>query len=163
MQLPYVSSPALALSAAQVSTAIVLTVLVWSRPLQSALGSVLLVIGIWVAALAPTELRWLAASGLPHSKRLDWLLGVSSMLFVMAALLQRRRSVRAEEGDHRLEVAAVIGACMVHVVGQYVAGSDNERTVLQVILGALIYALARPRSAPVAAASRRSFVWAEAA
>src|SRR5437016_3276760 len=115
MQLPYVSSPALALSAAQVSTAVVLTVLVRSRPLQSALGSVLLVVGIWVAALAPTELRWLAASGLPHAKsfdRLGWLLGVSSLLLVLAALLQRRRSARAEEGGHRFEVAVVIGACM---------------------------------------------------
>jgi hypothetical protein len=155
MQLPYVSSPDLALSAAQVATAAVLTILVWYRPLQSALGSVLLVLGIWLAARAPAEVRWLISSGLPHPQsfeRLDWVLGLSSLTFVLAALLQRRRSV---------QVAAVLAAWLVHEVGQYVVASDGERAVLQVVLGAFVYSLARPPAAPAGVPSNGRFFFAE--
>jgi hypothetical protein len=150
MQLPYVSSPEQAFMAAQVSAASVLTVVVWSRAIPSRQASVLLVAGMWVAALASPIVMGIAGASLPHPsyiERLDWVLAFSSLLYVVAMLGQRRRSV---------QLAAVLGAFLLDQIGRYVTGSDAERTALQLIFGGFLCGLAStPSAAPTPSAGRR--------
>jgi hypothetical protein len=132
MQLPYVSSPDQAFLAAQTSAASVLTVVIWARAVPSRLASALLVAGMWVGALAPRIVPRIAASRLPHpayTERIDWVLGVSSLLYVLAMLFQRRRSA---------QVAAILGAFILDQIGRYVTASDPERSALQLILGGIL-------------------------
>jgi hypothetical protein len=150
MQLPYVSSPDEAFKAAQVSAAAVLTVVIWSRAVPSRLASALLVAGMWTAALAPRLVPWIASSHLPHPsyiERLDWVLAVSSLFYIVAMLLQRRRSA---------QLAAVLGAFLLDQVGRYVTASDPERGALQLIFGGILCGFAStPRDEPERTEGRR--------
>ena len=132
MQLPYVSSPDQAFMAAQVSAASVLTVVVWSRVVSSRVASAFLVAGMWLAALAPQAVPRIVASHLPHPayiERIDWVLTVSSLFYVVAMSLQRRRSAL---------LAAVVGAFLLDQIGRYVTASDPERCALQLIFGGVL-------------------------
>ncbi len=142
MQLPYVSSPERALLAAQLSTACVLTAIIGSRPVRPWLSSALFVAGIWVAALAIPETRWLTQTSLPfptYTRHLDWVLGVSSLFLLAAVLLRRGRGIA---------LAAVTGAWLLDQAGGYLVSSEGERVVLQVIFGSSLFALVNPATAP---------------
>ncbi len=157
MQLPYVSSPDQAFMAAQVSTASVLTVVVWSRAIPYRMASVLLVMGMWIAALASRIVGWIAGSRLPHPtymERLDWVLALSSLLYVVAMLLQRRRSA---------QLAAVFGAFLLDQIGRYVTASDSERAALQLILGGLLCGFASTPNAESEPTTGRRLAYYEAA
>jgi len=157
MQLPYVSSPEQAFTAAQVSAASVLTVVVWSRAVPSRLASLLLVLGIWVSALAPRAVGWIAATHFPHPayiERLDWVLGASSLLYVVAMLFQRRRSA---------QLAAVLGAFCLDQIGRYVTASDSERVALQLIFGGLLCGFAATPNAERRPSTGRRLAFFEAA
>jgi hypothetical protein len=150
MQLPYVSSPEEAFMAAQVSAVSVLTVVVWSRAIPYRLASLLLVLGMWVAALASPIVRWIAGSSWPHPayvERMDWVLSSSSLLYILAMLLQRRRSA---------QVAAVLGAFLLDQIGRYLVNSDAERAALQLIFGAILCGLgSTPQAEPPPRTGRR--------
>ena len=141
MQYPYVSAPDRAFLTAHVSTATLLTAVVWARVPKRAVA-VLLLLGIWIAALAPQEIRWLAETKLPHppyAARLDWVLGVSSLFYVVATLFHWKRAP---------QLVAVFAVYLANQAGQYVRGSDFELAALHIVIGGLLAGLvARP--APV--------------
>jgi len=157
MQLPYVSSPEQAFLAAQVSATSVLTVVVWSRAIPHRLASFLLVIGMWVAGLASHVARWIAGSQWPHPaymERLDWVLSLSSLLYVAAMLFQRRRSA---------QLAAVLGAFLLDQIGRYITNSDAERAALQLIFGGILCGFASTPSAELPPSTGRRLAYYEAA
>jgi hypothetical protein len=155
---PYTDDFPRVVAAAGQSIAAALTALHWSRPLRTRTATVLFVVAIWTAVLAPNAP---AVAGLLHldpSPRDLSLLQLSATLAIVAMLL---------DGSRWLGVLAALGQFALFAVAHAVRDSNYELSFAYIFFyGVLVGTHALRNAAPdrsLSPPARRSFGWQDGA
>lgn len=140
MPYPYTPNPLAAFMAAQVSLAVVLTALLWYRPLRPWPASVLLLAAVWVGAILPVEPHLLAGVGTKlapdHAQRV---MRAATIFAVAACVVARPRWIA---------LVAMVGGWELERLSAWVTGATWELAALHIAWFALLLGLHVRRSYP---------------